>query len=110
MFDFISFCRNRFRLRNSSVTISSFRCDSQLSSRVSISSCRSSFFSGESDATHFALLKCKVGGVELEVAGFRVKNDEMLPFAFGLFASAVESERWLALRLVDVAMLVKGNE
>lgn len=50
-----SFLRKRFKSRKSFVTISSFSCDSQLSSREAISSASKSFCSGVSFSTHFPL-------------------------------------------------------
>ena len=50
-----SFFRKRFRSRKSFVTISSFNCDSHVSSKDAISSASRSFCSGVSFSTHFPL-------------------------------------------------------
>ena len=91
-----SFLRNRFRFKNSVVTISSFRWANQLSSRVSISNCSSSFCSGVREATHFSLLNVldRDGATEPEpaVAGFGLgapKNAVMLP-PLGFLESGAE--------------------
>ena len=50
-----SFFRKRFRSRKSFVTISSFNCDSHVSSNDAISNASKSFCSGVSFSTHFPL-------------------------------------------------------
>ena len=50
-----SFFRKRFRSRKSFVTISSFNCDSHVSSNDAISNASRSFCSGVSFSTHFPL-------------------------------------------------------
>ena len=106
---------------NSGVTISSFKCASQLSCSVSISSFSSSFCSSVSLASHFSLSNFRTGtgaaagfaaAVVVSEPGFEEsadvwellgapKNEAMLPFALGFFASAAASS--VALRLRDIA-------
>src|SRR5438046_2979074 len=106
-------CRNRLSSRNPSDKISSFRCASQLSCSVSISSFSSSFCSGVSFSTHLALSNFGVatgaaGGapppafepVPLLVAFGASKKDVIFPFAFGFLVSL--AARSAALRLSDI--------
>ena len=116
-----SFFRNRFRFRNSGVTTSSFRCASQLSSSVSISSCNSSFCSGVRVATHFSLLKELDRGAGtvsfvpeplvfvLRALGLGTpKKAVMLP-PLGFLVSAAGLERLSAFRLTAGLTMAKSG-
>lgn len=94
--------RNLFRSKNSLVTISSFNSASQLSCKVSISSCRRPLCSSVSDVTQAALSNLDVlKGLELVAgAGFgagELKKEAML--AFGLTFLAEPPTEVVALRL-----------
>jgi hypothetical protein len=111
--DSISLLRKRLRLRKLGVNISSFRCASQLSSSVSISSFSNVLCSGVSFATHFALSNLGVAGDVEEKplatlpAGLEEfapdfgppKKEVMLASVFGFLACAGDEEgRLFALR------------
>ena len=97
---FVSRSRKRLRSRKSFDTKSSLRWTSQLSCRLLISSCRSCFCSGVSDATHLALLKL-VPDVE---EGTEAKKEVMLvPTDLDFFAALVASIWALRLRVDMIA-------
>lgn len=101
----ISLARNLFRSRNSLLVTSSLRCASQLSSRVSISSRSSSFWSSLRPATHLALSNVGAGDsvrgaeplVEEETTLGAPKKDVML--ALPVLAFLLASTLVAALRL-----------
>lgn len=109
----ISLAKNFFRSKNSLLVTSSLRCASQLSSRVSISSWRSSLCSSLRLATHLSLSKVGAGDstlgaeeplVEEDTIFGAPKKDVMLafppPVLIFLLASTLEAA--LRLRVEDM--------
>lgn len=100
----VSLSRNFFNSRNSLHVMSSFKCASQLSSSVSISSLRSSLCSGVRSATHFRLSNLAVVAEASTGFGFGApKNDAMLPSALGIFVFVCASRELLLRLSVDIA-------